>query len=114
MEIDVEPSTEPTPLSILEAVGTPPLRVHDNTVELPAMIGFGEAVNVLITGAGAFTVTVTLFVADPVIFDAVKMNVVVIAGLTDFDVAPSTDPTLLSILRVVGFPPLRVQESVVD
>ena len=35
-------------------------------------------------------------------------------GLTTFDDVPSTEPTPLSMLRVVGVPPESVQERVAE
>lgn len=32
---EVEPSTEPIPLSILKVVGAPPESIHDNVTEFP-------------------------------------------------------------------------------
>ena len=39
---------------------------------------------------------------------------VVVAGVTLIEEDPKTDPTPLSMLKDVGLPPERVQESVVD
>jgi len=108
------PNTEPTLLSMLRVVGAPPPKVQDSVVELPTTIGLGLAVNVLIEGALGFTVIVILFVAVPAEFDAVKVYVVVAAGVTDLEVNPSTDPTPLSISRAVGAPPPNVHDNVAD
>lgn len=52
------PITEPTELLIDNAVGAPPDSVHDSTDDCPMVMAPGVATNVLMIGAGGFTVTI--------------------------------------------------------
>ena len=71
--VDVKPKTEPTPLSTESNVAIPPDNLHDRVTDWPCVIVVLSAVSESIFGAGGLTVTVTLFVAVPVIFVAVKI-----------------------------------------
>jgi hypothetical protein len=59
-------------------------------------------------------VTVTLRVTLPALLEAVRVYVIVVLGVTAFEVKPRTFPTVLSMLKVVGAPPDRVQAKVED
>ena len=105
------PDTAPTFALILRLVA--PFTLQDNVLEPPARIDVGLAVKLLIVGGAlaAVTVTVALAVADPLLFLAVSVYVVVAAGLTGTEV-PDTAPTLGLILRLAA--PLTLQDNVLE
>jgi hypothetical protein len=75
-DLEVAPVTLMLPGSSLKPVA--PLTDHDKTEDCPLVIELGEAVNDEITGSGGggvpfVTVTVTLRVALPALFVAVKV-----------------------------------------
>lgn len=73
-----------------------------------------SAIKESITGAGRFTVTVVYFIDVPVVFFAVSAYVVETVGVTIFEVVPSTEPTPLSMLKLVAGVPERVHDKVED
>ncbi len=77
-DVEVVPSTLPTPLLMLRLVGAPPVSVHANVEEPPEVIEPGVAVKELITGAvttGGAGVTVTVIdeLTLPALFEAVSV-----------------------------------------
>jgi hypothetical protein len=70
-DLDVSPVTVPTPLSMLRDVA--PVTEKDSVLDCPLVILVGPAVKLLITGAAAVTVTVTVFVVEPPLFVAVSV-----------------------------------------
>lgn len=110
----VNPKTEPTLLSIESVVGAPPESVHDKITDCPRAMVVESAANDLIIGEGGFTVTVINFVTEPEMFTAVMVYVVVAIGFTVIFVLPKTLPTPLSMLKVVGAPPDKVQDKVAE
>lgn len=65
-------------------------------------------------GGAGVTVIVTDLVALPAALEAVRVYVVVALGVTDLLVKPRTLPTPLSMLKVVGASPDKLQDSVED
>jgi hypothetical protein len=118
---EIEPRTEPTLLSIERIVASPPDKLHDRVAHCPCVIVAVSAVNELIAGAktggggGSLTVILTDFVAVPYLFVAVSLYVAVPAGAIAFEVLPSTLPTPLSIVKLVGaIEPVILHDRVAD
>ncbi len=106
------PNTEPTLLLIESVAGTPPERDQNKVEDCPKVMAVDDAVKLLMTGAGDFTVTVTCLFSLPVELEAVRVYVVVVAGETTFDEDSNTEPTLLSISKFAAAPPESVHARV--
>ena len=109
-------NTEPTPLSILKAVGELPAKVQNKVAELPCVMVVGFTVRLEITGAKGlgFTVTVTDLVTTLEPFEAVMVYIVVSVGFTEIFVLPKTEPTPLSMVKDVAAPPEIDQNKVLE
>jgi hypothetical protein len=69
--LDVCPVTLPTLLSIVSDVA--PVTEKESVLDCPLVIDAGLAVKLLMTGAAAVTVTVTVLIVEPPLFVAVSV-----------------------------------------
>jgi hypothetical protein len=88
-----------------------PVTFQVKVLDPPLAIKPGVAVKLLMLGNPAVSVTIVLALTDPALFVAVRVKVVVAAGLTDIDV-PVRTPTLGLMLRLDA--PVTFQDRVLD